>query len=52
MPVFSPEPYVDFNQEEPRAKMLAALAQVKGELGRTYPLWIDGKPVTPGDSFD
>jgi 1-pyrroline-5-carboxylate dehydrogenase len=52
LPPFSPEPYVDFNQDEPRSKMLAALKQVEGELGGTYPLWIHGEPVTPGETFD
>ena len=52
LPPYSPESYVNFNQDEPRRKMLAAFKQVAGELGRTYPLWINGEPVTTGDSFD
>ncbi len=48
---FFPESYVDFNQPEPRAKMLAALEQVRGQLGRTYPLWVDGKPITTQETF-
>ena len=52
LPPYSPEPYVNFNQDDPRRKMLAAFKQVAGELGRTYPLWINGEPVTTGDSFD
>jgi len=51
LPVFRPEPYVDFNQDGPRAKMLAALEQVKSQLGRTYPLWINGEAVTTADTF-
>ncbi|MCH9034971.1 MAG: L-glutamate gamma-semialdehyde dehydrogenase, partial [Planctomycetes bacterium] len=51
-PPFEPEPYVDFNQEGPRAHMVAALEKVRGELGRSYPLWIDGEAVTPGQTFD
>jgi len=51
LPPFSPEPYVDFNDDEPRAKMLAAFEQVAGELGRSVPLWIDGEPVNPGETF-
>ena len=31
--------------------MEAALEQVRGELGRKYPWWIDGKPVTTDDTF-
>jgi len=52
LPPYAPEPYVNFDDPQPRAKMLAALEQVKGELGRTYPLWINGEPVTPGETFD
>jgi 1-pyrroline-5-carboxylate dehydrogenase len=48
---FFPEPYVDFNQKEPREKMLAAIELVAGRLGRNYPLWIGGEPVMPGESF-
>ena len=48
---YFPESYVDFNQSEPRAKMLAALEQVRAQLGRTYPLWVDGKPVTTSENF-
>ncbi|UCE59605.1 MAG: L-glutamate gamma-semialdehyde dehydrogenase [Phycisphaerales bacterium] len=51
LPPYSPEPYVDFSQPEPRAKMLAALKQVKSELGREYSLWIDGEPFTSGETF-
>jgi 1-pyrroline-5-carboxylate dehydrogenase len=31
--------------------MLAALEQVRTQLGRTYPLWLDGKPVTTSETF-
>ncbi|MCO6437388.1 MAG: L-glutamate gamma-semialdehyde dehydrogenase [Phycisphaerae bacterium] len=48
---FSPEPYVNFSQENPRTKMLAALKKVAGELGASYPLWINGEKVLPGDTF-
>lgn len=48
---YAPESYVDFNQPEPRAKMVAALKQVGAELGRTYPLWINGEPVTTRETF-
>ncbi len=51
LPPFAPLSYVDFNNDEPRTKMLAALDKVKGELGKTYPLWIDGQPVSPGETF-
>ena len=52
LPPYAPQPYVDFSQEEPRAKMLAALKKVEGDLGKTYPLWIDGEAVTTGQTFE
>ena len=52
LPPYAPEPYVDFNQDEPRARMLEALKQVQSELGRSYPLWISGQSVMTDDTFD
>lgn len=52
LPPYSPEPYVDFTQDGPRQQMLAALEKVKGELGKSYPLWIEGRPVTASETFD
>ncbi len=37
---YRPEPYVDFSLPEPRQRMIAALADVRGRLGRFYPLRI------------
>jgi 1-pyrroline-5-carboxylate dehydrogenase len=48
---YSPEPYVDFRLSGPRERMLDALRRVRSELGRVYPLWIDGKAVTPSETF-
>lgn len=48
---YRPEPYVDFSQSEPRQRMLDALALVQSQLGRTYPLWIAGEPVTTKETF-
>lgn len=42
------EPSVDFSQEENRAAMRAALADVKQQLGQDYPLIIDGERRTTG----
>ena len=42
---YRPEPYVDFTETEPREKMIAALRDVRGRLGRTYPLRIGGKRI-------
>ncbi|MFQ5495147.1 MAG: aldehyde dehydrogenase family protein, partial [Phycisphaerae bacterium] len=52
LPPFAPEPYVDFNTHTPREKMRAALDQVAGELGGTFPLWVNGEPITTGETFD
>lgn len=51
LPPYEPQPYVDFSQDEPRHRMLAALEQVKGQLGKTYPLWIAGEPIHLAESF-
>lgn len=48
---YSPEPYVNFEQPGPRGQMLAALDQVRGQLGRSYPLWLAGSAATTNDSF-
>ncbi len=45
---FANEPYVDFTQSGPREAMRAALEQVRGALGRTYPLRIGGRSVETG----
>ncbi len=48
---FRPEPYVNFTEEGPRAKMLEALALVKSQLGRTYPLRIGGKKIDTANTI-
>lgn len=47
---FANEPLADFSQEEARATMQAALSQVRGQLGRTYPLVI-GKTAIATTAF-
>jgi 1-pyrroline-5-carboxylate dehydrogenase len=42
---YRPEPYVDFAEPEPHQKMTAALKDVRGRLGRTYPLRIGGQQI-------
>lgn len=42
---FRPEPYVNFAEEGPRTRMLAALKLVESELGMTYPLRIGGRKI-------
>ena len=42
---FKNEPTADFARASQRRSMQEALEQVKRELGRAYPLWIDGQAV-------
>src|SRR6266568_4048468 len=42
---------IDFSKEENRQAQMQALEQVKGELGRTYPLIIGGQKITNKDTF-
>ncbi|MCK4593186.1 L-glutamate gamma-semialdehyde dehydrogenase, partial [bacterium] len=52
LPPFSTEPYVNFNEPGPRAKMAEALKLVESRLGRTYPLIIAGEHVETDKTFD
>jgi RHH-type proline utilization regulon transcriptional repressor/proline dehydrogenase/delta 1-pyrroline-5-carboxylate dehydrogenase len=51
-PDFHNEPLSDFSREEPREAMGQALADVRKQLGKTYPPIIDGRPVTTESTFD
>src|SRR5208337_848993 len=42
---FTNEPLTDFSNAVNRKKMEKALAKVKEEFGREYPMWIGGKKV-------
>lgn len=42
----------DFTQEKTRQQMQAGLAQIRAELGREYPLVINGQPATTGQWFE
>jgi RHH-type proline utilization regulon transcriptional repressor/proline dehydrogenase/delta 1-pyrroline-5-carboxylate dehydrogenase len=46
------EPLTDFSREESRRSVRAALEQVGNQLGRTFPLIIDNKPVTTAALLD
>jgi len=48
---FSNEPLIDFSRAENRAAIEAALAKVRGELGREYPLWIGGEAVETSEKL-
>jgi RHH-type proline utilization regulon transcriptional repressor/proline dehydrogenase/delta 1-pyrroline-5-carboxylate dehydrogenase len=49
LPPFRNEPAVDFTRAGQRQAFPAAIAQVRRQLGRTYPLFIDGQEVTTSD---
>src|SRR5687767_6291664 len=52
LPEFKNEALTDFSRPEHRAAMERALASVKTELGREYPLVINGRKVTGLKTFD
>src|SRR5258708_8931216 len=43
---FTNEPFIDFTKAENRGRMEEALKKVRGEFGREYPMWLNGKKVT------
>src|SRR5262245_1903510 len=49
---YTPEPYVNFTDAGPKQKMQEALALVKSQLGRTYPLRIGGKRIETAKTID
>jgi RHH-type proline utilization regulon transcriptional repressor/proline dehydrogenase/delta 1-pyrroline-5-carboxylate dehydrogenase len=49
LPPFRNEPPTDFAQAENRATMARSLVEVRGRLGRRYPLIIGGAEVDTGD---
>src|SRR5437868_3611883 len=49
---FKNEALTDFSRAENAAAMRAALAKVRGELGREYPLVIGGERIKTGRTFD
>ena len=48
---FQNEPLTDFSKEENRQKMRRGLETVRQQLGRTYPLVINGERVTTSQTF-
>ncbi|WP_078412157.1 L-glutamate gamma-semialdehyde dehydrogenase [Priestia abyssalis] len=46
---FKNEPFTDFTREENKTDMQAALAKVKKELGREYPLYIGAEKIVTED---
>ncbi|MBT3233090.1 MAG: L-glutamate gamma-semialdehyde dehydrogenase [Calditrichaeota bacterium] len=51
LPEFRNEPFTDFSKPENRAAMEAAIEKVHGELGKRYPIVIDGEHILEGDTF-
>jgi 1-pyrroline-5-carboxylate dehydrogenase len=51
LPKFRNEPYADFSLRENREAMEAALAQVRSEAGKEYPLLIGGERIETGDKL-
>jgi RHH-type proline utilization regulon transcriptional repressor/proline dehydrogenase/delta 1-pyrroline-5-carboxylate dehydrogenase len=49
---FRNEPLTDFSREDARRAMQAALEEVGNQLGRTYPLVINGQAVTTPATID
>ncbi|HVF41396.1 MAG TPA: L-glutamate gamma-semialdehyde dehydrogenase [Pyrinomonadaceae bacterium] len=49
---FRNEPFTDFSKEENARAMREALAQVRSELGRDYPLVVGGERVETGDFLE
>src|SRR6185369_7368577 len=45
LPRFVNEPMVDFTRSDHRAAFPQAIAQVRSKLGKTYPLYIDGREL-------
>jgi 1-pyrroline-5-carboxylate dehydrogenase len=52
LPPFQTEPSLDFTVPANRADFAAALARVRGELGRTYPLLIGSQRVETGEVIE
>src|SRR4029077_10825235 len=48
---FASEPFFDFRNEENTRRMRAAIAKVRGQLGREYDLIIGGKRVKTADKI-
>ncbi len=52
LPIYRPEPYVNFAEDAPRSAMLDAIGVVAKQLGQTYPLRIGGKEIKTEKTFN
>jgi delta 1-pyrroline-5-carboxylate dehydrogenase len=48
---FANEPPTDFTRPENRERFRAALGEVLGQLGRSYPLVLGGEDIAPAETF-
>ncbi|MDZ4764155.1 MAG: L-glutamate gamma-semialdehyde dehydrogenase [Chloroflexota bacterium] len=51
LPPYYPESLTDFSQPSHQVAFTAALATVKAQIGRTYPMIIGGETVTTGETM-
>ncbi len=49
---FKNEPFVDYSKAENADAMRAAIEQVRGELGREYPVIINGEKISVDAKFE
>jgi len=49
--LFRNEPVSDFSRREARDEMSRAIERIRGELGRSYPLWIGGRAESAGEEL-
>jgi len=49
---FKNEPFTDFTRPENEQAMLAAIEKVRAELGREYPVVINGEKITLSEKFE
>src|SRR5215467_3401880 len=52
LPEFSNEPFTNFSKPENAAAMHQALADVKAQFGKTYPLIIGGERITTDKTIE
>ena len=48
---FKNEPFTDYSTPENKQAMEEAIEKVRGELGREYPMIVNGEKITIGQSF-
>lgn len=51
LPTYQNEPTLDFSRPENQHALRAGLDKVRAQLGRTYPLVIDGREIALADTF-